>query len=36
MKGGKHKIKKEKTNGNAFYVESSKTVYNPLFFVHKL
>ena len=30
------KKKKEKTNGTAVYVESSQTVYNPLFFVHKL
>ena len=28
--------KKEKPNGTAIYVGSSQTVYNPLFFVHKL
>ena len=30
------KKKKEKTSGTAVYVGSSQTVYNPLFFVHKL
>ena len=35
MKGGKHK-KKEKNSGTAVYVESSQTVYNPLFLVYKL